>query len=373
MRKILLVLALLLVLPLSVQADGWRDPFSCDPYVFPFDFAGGYDSAVIPMLIRSNLGQDQQLSISMWPEYYGPGAAPSEWFTIEPETAVLPANGIAAVNIRCTPFDYEEKVYVTYLRVSRTIDGQNYWERALTVRVRFGSAIPVVEYSVEGWKCTSIMGNEGTDYTQDQLTIRVTNKSFTPNWFVIYPVLPSPPTTDNIQTTNESYLKLLSLWRDPEAQAVYAEPIGDVNQSSGKYDRYRLYLEKGSKQVEFGEFLAAAYDRDTDVLNMSIYPFKLAPRESKDIPFTLRVLKSVPSGIYRLQFHVGPSGESAMALSMSTQYQCKVALEITREQRGGPFVWMLASLVGLGLLGLIYFGWRQVTKMPPARARVLSH
>lgn len=356
MRRILFVLCLIcLLIPAPVKAD-WEDPFTCDPYIFPFDFKGGYDSIVTPMLIRSATTEDQVLTLSMWPEYSdAEHVAPSEWFTIEPQTAALPGGGIAAFNIRCEPTDYEELTYITYLKVSRTVAGENYWERALTVRVRFGSAIPVLEYSAMGWRLATIRGNEGTGYTQDQMSIKVTNKSFTPNYFVLYPVMPSPPGTDNIQTSDEGYRKLIDQWRDPLAVTVYPEPSGAVS-ASGKYDRYTLYYDKGNKKVEFGEFLAASYDRGKDTLEMSLYPYQLSPRETREIPFVLRVNKSVPSGIYRFQVHVGPSGESYVGVSMSKQYETKFALTIEREPGVSlsTFFWMMVVFGVIVAGGLAY-------------------
>lgn len=338
MRQIILiiigVLAILAVPCMVEAAEGkWRDPFACDPYVFEFDIPLVQEGPIAaPLIIRSTYDQQQSIQVSMWPEYSDArNVAPSEWFTIEPMSAPLPAGGMALFNIILAPpsplEDYDGMTYYTYIRVSRVLEGgTEYWERPLPVRIRYGSAIPSILYAVEGWKIGRIVGKELTRYTQDQITLRVSNRSNLSDLYVaLYPVTPSPPGTDDIGSSDPEFNRFATLWRDQKTLSIYAEPVGEVNPETGVYDEYMLYY----GPHEFGRFLAASYSRADDRLEMSIYPYRIGPKGSADVPFVLQVYRNVPSGIYRLQIHVAPVGGYSPG-NIGIQYESKLILEVKR-------------------------------------------
>lgn len=356
----LFLVALVFVTPAMVNAeDTWVDPFTCDPYHFTFDFPlitnSPYDSIMYPMLVRPVSEATQQITISMWPDYaQEESIADSSWFSFVPDTATLIYGGVAAFNIICKPpyQSLEQKEYRTYIRVARTINGEQYWDRPLGVKVRIGSAVPLIDYSVEGWKRALISGDELTEYTQDQILLGVNNRSYTINEFCLYPVDASEPTSSVPDPDSVGDFKdFQALWRQADAITVLADPInGTYNDQTNEYNEYRLH----TNDFEFGTFLASSYSRDKDLLVPNIYPYRIAPAKSSEVPFVLRVLSTVPSGTYRLQIHVKPSGISVEARdgsSIGIEYESKIVLVI--ERTGKP---PANNSNGIGILPWIIIG-----------------
>lgn len=377
---ILLLAGLVLVAPSPTNAeDPWMDPFTCDPYTFTFDFpvveSSPYDSIMFPMLVRALSVDLQQITISMWPDYAEETTvADSAWFSFAPSTAPLPPTGVAAFNITCKPpiESLAEVEYKTYIRVARTINGEQYWDRPLGVRVRIGSAVPLVDYSIEGWKKAKIVGDELTEYTQDQIILGVRNKAYTINEFCLYPVNASEPSTDTPDPDSVGdFRDFQALWRQADAITITVAPInGTYNTITKEYNEYELY----ANDTKFGEFLASSYNRSQDILTPGIYPYRIQPAKVADVPFTLRVMADVPSGIYRLQIHVKPTGISVDGRSggsIGIEYESKIVLEIERTgvlqgNRSGigilPWIIIGAAVGALVVIGISKISQRRYRK-----------
>jgi hypothetical protein len=345
-----------------LAADTFADPFTCDPYRFPCDFPlkcnSPYTSIQHSMLVNSASQLDQTISISIWSNYTTEAnPADASWFTFSSTTSPLPAGGVAAFNMTCTPplCSLADGTYRTYLKVHTSMSDGYQWERPLAITVRIGSAVPIVDYTLgQGFRIASITGDEGTSYTQDQITILVNNRSTTPNEFCLSPMEPNPPTSPIEPDAAGDFLTFQQLWRDDTATNVYADPKPNTkNPDTGKYDEYALYtLDTDNNKVPFGTFLGASYDRKADSDPVRAYPYRINGNKSADIPFTLRVNSGIPTAVYRLQILVSPCGISTSgtdSTSIGIQYACKIPVQVTRTTPP-RFAHSTASNIGLIIL-----------------------
>lgn len=367
MRRYAIALALLVILAFAVPASAATDPFTCDPSLFTFDFplkcASPYESISQKTLINSNSKADYELSFSIWGDYYAvEHKADPSWFSFNPATGPLPGGSSFFTQVVCTPplCELQEWTYETFLKITAVNDPSKY--RVYRIQVRIGDAVPQVDYAITGFLLAEINGNEGHAYTQSQLTIGVNNQAATANEFALHPMVPNDPSSDPIDpSTAGDYRKLKELWKDPTAQKVYCEALPSTwNEKTRTYTEFRLYtLAADGSEVPFGTFLGGSSKGDSTP--KLAYPFKIEARRTAEVPFTLRVNREVPTGIYLLQIRVTPCGISTAATggtALGVQYACKIPLQVNRVEGssagGSPLIPFI--LIGVGGALLLYLG-----------------
>jgi hypothetical protein len=141
-----ILVAILIVPVLSVSAID--DPVGVNSSLFYIDTKEGGE-AVINLTIENKTSGEIEVKISSWWNYTHPDAD-EEWIdplwvtAIIPQVQVLPVKGQMISNIQFTvPADAAEVRYKTWIRVA-----VNGWEKPITVVIRKGKAIAVIDFAV---------------------------------------------------------------------------------------------------------------------------------------------------------------------------------------------------------------------------------
>ncbi len=131
-----------------IPVSAIEDPIGVNSSLFHVDTEQGGE-LVVNIAIENKLGSQIEVTVSSWYNYTYPDEGESwiepSWVTnIIPSTQILPIGGQMITNVQFTiPADANETQYKTWIKIA--VGG---WEKPITVVIRKGRAIQVIDFSV---------------------------------------------------------------------------------------------------------------------------------------------------------------------------------------------------------------------------------